>query len=342
MAAVSSVYLISIHALREEGDRDYLTSNRILPLFLSTPSARRATAAAGRMSARRWKFLSTPSARRATPQGRTCNLPCRISIHALREEGDQREVCEELGLSISIHALREEGDAALNGDHAAPLISIHALREEGDSSISFSKRRARISIHALREEGDNRCSRPNSQSRKFLSTPSARRATMSGLLSNLANADFYPRPPRGGRRSQASAKKYNSAISIHALREEGDAERTSCKCERYVHFYPRPPRGGRLSQCSHSRRHGTFLSTPSARRATPFGLPVPCCSANFYPRPPRGGRPIKTTCDPSLHAFLSTPSARRATPFGLPVPCCSANFYPRPPRGGRPTDRTSC
>ena len=101
-------------------------------VFLSTPSARRATAAAGRMSARRWKFLSTPSARRATPQGRTCNLPCRISIHALREEGDQREVCEELGLSISIHALREEGDAALNGDHAAPLISIHALREEGD------------------------------------------------------------------------------------------------------------------------------------------------------------------------------------------------------------------
>ena len=99
-------------------------------------------------------FLSTPSARRATHEPQRLHQRGRISIHALREEGDQREVCEELGLSISIHALREEGDAALNGDHAAPLISIHALREEGDSSISFSKRRARISIHALREEGD--------------------------------------------------------------------------------------------------------------------------------------------------------------------------------------------
>ena len=34
---------ISIHALREEGDKDYFTSCLPSPLFLSTPSARRAT-----------------------------------------------------------------------------------------------------------------------------------------------------------------------------------------------------------------------------------------------------------------------------------------------------------
>ena len=35
----------------------------------------------------------------------------RISIHALREEGDEREVKPYERQYISIHALREEGDA---------------------------------------------------------------------------------------------------------------------------------------------------------------------------------------------------------------------------------------
>ena len=34
------------------------------------------------------QFLSTPSARRATPLRRYCKKTKRISIHALREEGD--------------------------------------------------------------------------------------------------------------------------------------------------------------------------------------------------------------------------------------------------------------
>ena len=33
---------------------------------------------------------------------------------------------------------------------------------------------------------------------------------------------FYPRPPRGGRRALHSATSPSKAISIHALREEGD------------------------------------------------------------------------------------------------------------------------
>ena len=56
-----------------------------------------------------------------------------------------------------------------------------------------------ISIHALREEGDrlNPCWR----NRKL---------------------DFYPRPPRGGRRSTPPVYVVRETISIHALREEGD------------------------------------------------------------------------------------------------------------------------
>ena len=40
----------------------------------------------------------------------------------------------------------------------------------------------------------------------------------------LCNGDFYPRPPRGGRRSAARTVIGFETISIHALREEGDPE----------------------------------------------------------------------------------------------------------------------
>ena len=54
-----------------------------------------------------------------------------------------------------------------------------------------------ISIHALREEGDHfPTSRPYG-GLQFLSTPSARRATLSVPVANRGINDFYPRPPRG-------------------------------------------------------------------------------------------------------------------------------------------------
>ena len=59
---------ISIHALREEGDTSTSPIPLRMPLFLSTPSARRATGS--RHERCRWlpEFLSTPSARRATSE----------------------------------------------------------------------------------------------------------------------------------------------------------------------------------------------------------------------------------------------------------------------------------
>ena len=61
----------------------------------------------------------------------------------------------QVGL-ISIHALREEGDQVVEAANAAHIaISIHALREEGDHvGQSVSRFTSGISIHALREEGD--------------------------------------------------------------------------------------------------------------------------------------------------------------------------------------------
>ena len=79
---------ISIHALREEGDligKPYIVQHII---FLSTPSARRATFWALSTSAPRSVFLSTPSARRETYLTAGFSSLAKISIHALREEGD--------------------------------------------------------------------------------------------------------------------------------------------------------------------------------------------------------------------------------------------------------------
>ena len=169
---------------------------------------------------------------------------------------------------------------------------------------------------------------------KFLSTPSARRATkiISTILECLQN--FYPRPPRGGRHSFLICRISHLTISIHALREEGDSTpRGLLSVIKY--FYPRPPRGGR--PCGITREHfiTIFLSTPSARRATWYLPALAGFMLYFYPRPPRGGRR-----DPSLHAnsfalFLSTPSARRATCTHAHKETIIQNFYPRPPRGGR-------
>ena len=123
----------------------------------------------------------------------------------------------------------------------------------------------------------------------FLSTPSARRATVRCGLLPPTRYDFYPRPPRGGRPGQRHC------------------------ADHLQNFYPRPPRGGRPASVLPWVHASRFLSTPSARRAT---CPLePACadtcisihalreegdrnrcfradrSADFYPRPPRGGRP---------------------------------------------------
>ena len=148
---------------------------------------------------------------------------------------------------------------------------------------------ARISIHALREEGDvieselgtgqvhfyprpPRGGRPSGpyptlQPGEFLSTPSARRATRCRCRPVRPTAisihalreegdgfpdvvgqqvgHFYPRPPRGGRPTCIDPLAAQISISIHALREEGDLPALHhIRCPGY--FYPRPPRGGRL------------------------------------------------------------------------------------------------
>ena len=104
-----------------------------------------------------------------------------------------------VNVNISIHALREEGDDCGTQGLRWIAISIHALREEGDDCGTQGLRWIAISIHALREEGDGRRYFMGLFNFLFLSTPSARRATFPTSKPTRKQSYFYPRPPRGGR-----------------------------------------------------------------------------------------------------------------------------------------------
>ena len=190
--------------------------------FLSTPSARRATSITAATVAS-WEFLSTPSARRATQTSKPESMSCKISIHALREEGDggRRRFSHfpfyfyprppRGGRPASIRTMATGADFYPRPPRGGRRFQPAALNQLTE-----------ISIHALREEGDClQCVRQSVQFR-FLSTPSARRATAARYGCCAASRNFYPRPPRGGRHCTGFNGRCATYISIHALREEGD------------------------------------------------------------------------------------------------------------------------
>ena len=82
----------------------------ITSVFLSTPSARRATFVPSRLLWEHFEFLSTPSARRATQHSRFCYVVIQFlsTPSARRATGLGDKWFQDH--QISIHALREEGD----------------------------------------------------------------------------------------------------------------------------------------------------------------------------------------------------------------------------------------
>ena len=146
-------------------------------------------------------------------------------------------------------------------------ISIHALCEEGDPENVVISKMPEISIHALCEEGDGAGLLLSTCKQLFLSTPSARRATVLKGPQARRRQDFYPRPLRGGRPPTARHSPGLGTISIHALCEEGDCC-CICMANSCCIFLSTPSarRATRLRPWAAFVQK--FLSTPSARRAT--------------------------------------------------------------------------
>ena len=112
---------------------------------------------------------------------------------------------KDLQAKISIHALRVEGDSPkCTKNQTRHCISIHALRVEGDYLPPFIPIVNHISIHALRVEGDAGVHSGTTFVSIFLSTPSGWRATQCVKRPTICSLYFYPRPPGGGRLIQAA------------------------------------------------------------------------------------------------------------------------------------------
>ena len=150
-------------------------------------------------------------------------------------------------------------------------------------------RHEKISIHALREEGDGAPHPAGARTQHFYPRPPRGGRPACASMSFITVSPFLSTPSARRATQQQQGQRQGLQISIHAIREEGDSS-PKPSLWKPSNFYPRPPRGGRL----HFQRQGVFsvefLSTPSARRATP---------AEREENHPK--------------TFLSTPSARRAT-----------------------------
>ena len=280
---------ISIHALREEGDRGSHCAVRPRSYFYPRPPR------GGRQPMVRSlpyisTFLSTPSARRATLGRYVCMDKFSISIHALREEGDRFRNAERWAA---------RGFLSTPSARRATLFAFRVLY------LLF------ISIHALREEGDPTQRIEYIGLNKFLSTPSARRATGRLQRSHRDHQiSIHALREEGDATLLRIAKAQN--ISIHALREEGDIRRPG-NAGAVSDFYPRPPRGGR--PCPQYQRYKLelFLSTPSARRATSMGTKSKRAQSISIHALREEGDPADDLHLETIILFLSTPSARRAT-----------------------------
>ena len=170
-------------------------------------------------------------------------------------------------------------------------ISIHALREEGDGTPKCSSTASRrfLSTPSARRATRNYVAPRLTE--LFLSTPSARRATLVHLEWVVGPEDFYPRPPRGGRPPPLPLR-----------------------CRTWKNFYPRPPRGGRPSDTGVQDHPEQFLSTPSVRRATRTTMgKLLELLISIHALREEGDMQTQTAAGLG-NEFLSTPSARRATP----------------------------
>ena len=240
-------------------------------------------------------------------------------------------------MAISIHALLAESDLCARGRDRAPAADFYPRSPCGERRFALLACSSchRISIHALLAESDLCVHRAPICNRRFLSTLSLRRATLSlrvsifgnpSFLSTLSlrratgflrrhdgfNRYFYPRSPCGERPDSDFSAPATSMISIHALLAESD-----------------------LATSTIASKSRLFLSTLSLRRATrcngilPANIPISIhallAESDLPPHQQKRRNWI------SIHALLAESDPEESGQRHL-----RSNFYPRSPCGERP------
>ena len=237
-----------------------------------------------------WTFLSTLPARGATLEAVRAAIRTTISIHAPREGSDPCHYAGWYGhryfyprsprgerrrdfqvwprqVPISIHAPREGSDGrsrgvrrnhenfyprSPRGERPAYSITVSALSlflstlpARGATKLPrIPGRAAEISIHAPREGSDTQ---------------------NTAQTGNHAN--FYPRSPRGERRSDARRTRPQRQ-DFYPRSPRGERHLISGIIVFCINFYPRSPRGERRSCLWQIVLTEIFLSTLPARGAT--------------------------------------------------------------------------
>ena len=194
---------ISIHALREEGDRLAAWQTCFQQDFYPRPPRGGRPSQSSSVSLVLY-FYPRP------PRGGRLLCLCEVSCFFV----------------ISIHALREEGDLALTLQKCGrPVFLSTPSARRATTGCASNNSPGEISIHALREEGDKLALGAADVSDKFLSTPSARRATYVDGEDILAEV-FLSTPSARRATFCQPCRQGGQQISIHALREEGDLQST--------------------------------------------------------------------------------------------------------------------
>ena len=149
------------------------------------------------------------------------------------------------------------------------------------------------------------------ESHRFLSTLSLRRATCLPCGCWSCDTDFYPRSPCGERRQPSEPHSVPwQFLSTLSLRRATPVMGSLTLYGQY--FYPRSPCGERQARLAALSGHRAFLSTLSLRRATDVWMS------------PRRSAPI------SIHALLAESDHSLTW-----TTTQEGNFYPRSPCGER-------
>ena len=258
--------------------------------FQSTPSAWRETVSSYRITQSPVPFQSTPSAWRETSSKIGWRGLAKISIHSLRMEGD------------SNRTVTEQRKGYFN-----PLPP-HGGRQKVTSSANDTKA-FQSTPSAWRE---TYLKRQIESKQLFQSTPSAWRETVLLAMICTISSYFNPLPPHGGRRVIHFSDRFACHISIHSLRMEGDAQRSSHTPDRR-YFNPLPPHGGRRI---------LFILTSQY-------------VGNFNPLPPHGGRRDCFWNQPKYIPISIHSLRMEGDQFEGFLEAHGKYFNPLPPHGGR-------
>ena len=219
-------------------------------------------------------------------------------------------------------------------------LSIHALREESDHfNTSFLK--MVMTFYPRSPRGERRCITVDGRTltSTFLSTLSARRATISLEVFLIPQESFYPRSPRGERHS-VQPQCFHTSSTFYPRSPRGERPAVSIwDWTSAFAFYPRSPRGERRKRClPHSLKAGLSihaLREESDRTVETLLIPLGELSIHALREESdsHGTARIGVELCLSIHAlreesdniwlcmrgiianFLSTLSARRATHF---------------------------